>query len=117
MKKKKSFKIDNFRKWLGYIFILFFTLFFLKIAIGNFLLKNQGICIKSILTNELLETRSHKPTLIYNFWLNGKKYDGNSNIEELNKVGDSISIVYLKWMPSINRPISFFEKPINCNCK
>ncbi|KAF2327389.1 hypothetical protein [Flavobacterium daemonense] len=117
MNKKKSVKIDNFRKWLGYTFILFFILFFSKIAIGNLLLKSQGICTKSILTNELSKIRGHKPTLVYNFWLNGKRYDGNSNIEELNKVGDSICVVYLKWMPSINRPISFFEKPINCNCK
>ena len=110
MKKKN-------RNILAIIFISFFALFFLKIAIGNFLLKRQGICTKSILTSEVEKVRNHKPTLVYNFWVNGEKYDGNSNIEELNKVGDSICVVYLKWYPNINRPTSYFEEKSNCNCK
>lgn len=81
------------------------------------ILKNYGLCKESVLTNEIRYFRSHKPALSYNFWLNGKVYDGNSNVEDLSKVGDSICVVYLEWIPSINRPSSFFDEHMNCSCK
>jgi hypothetical protein len=105
-KKSKELQITKFRKWLGSIFIIFFVIYFFKIAIGNFLLEN-----------EVNHFRSHPDALVYNFWVNGKVYDGNSNVEDLSKAGDSICVVYLDWMPNINRPLSFFDESVNCNCK
>jgi hypothetical protein len=116
-KKSKELQITKFRKWLGSIFIIFFVIYFFKIAIGNFLLEKTGFCKNAFLTNEVNHFRSHPDALVYNFWVNGKVYDGNSNVEDLSKAGDSICVVYLDWMPNINRPLSFFDEPVNCNCK
>ncbi len=115
--KKKETKFDKFRKILGILFIVFFSLFFLKIGIGNYLLKGNGICAKAILTDEITGVRGHKDTLVYKFWIDGKAYDGNSNVEDLSKAGGNICIVYLEWMPSVNRPLSFYDGSISCNCR
>jgi hypothetical protein len=115
--KKKETKFDKFRKILGILFIAFFSLFFLKIGIGNYLLKGSGICTKAILTDQITGVRGHKDTLVYKFWINGKAYDGNSNVEDLSKAGSNICVVYLELMPSVNRPLSFYDESINCNCR
>lgn len=116
-KKVQVSNMEKFRKTIGVLFIIFIILFFLKTSIGNYLLEIKGSCTKSVLTNETTKVKYHSPTLVYNFWINGKVYDENSNVEDLSKAGDSICVVYLEWMPSINRPLSFFDEPINCNCK
>ena len=116
-KQVRATKMEKIIKFFGYIFISFFIIYFLKTGIGNYLLGKVGICKNAFLTNEVNHFRSHPDALVYNFWINGKVYDGNSNVEDLSKAGDSICVVYLEWMPSINRPLSFFDEPINCNCK
>lgn len=88
---------------------VFILLYFLKPGLGNLALEKTGICSKGILLNETERVRYHKPTLLYQLNINGIIYKGNSNIEDLSQVGDSICIVYLKRFPSINRPFSFFK--------
>jgi len=90
-------------------------LFFIKIVFKNIILEYKGVCVKSVLTKETTKVRGLRSTLVYNFWIKGKVYSGNSNVEDLSKAGDSICVVYLDWMPSINRPLSSFAES-NCNC-
>lgn len=89
----------------------------IKPGLGNIALKYYGKCSKAVLINETIQLRYQKPLLLYQFNVLDEFYKGNSSIEDLSKSGDSICIVYLNYLPSINRPISFFEEPINCNCK
>ena len=46
-----------------------------------------------------------------------KKYKGSSLEEDLKKVGDKVCVIYLGNTPSINKPITYFDKrEIKCNC-
>jgi hypothetical protein len=95
------------------LIIIAIILYFSKPAIENFFLKRKGICSKAVLTNNKVGIRYHKSTLVYEFNINSLKYTGNSNIDDWSKVGDSICIVYLYDLPSINAPKSYFKGLIN----
>jgi hypothetical protein len=99
------------------IFIVAVLLSLLKPAIGNYILKRQGICKIALLTREKTRVRYHRSTLVYKFQLEGEKYTGNSNIEDWEQAGNDVCIVYLASFPSINRPVSFFKQEVKCNCK
>ncbi len=116
-KQARITRIDKYRKVTGILFIIILASFFLKTSIGNYLLEIKGNCINSTLTNKTTKVRYHRPTLVYSFYVHGKVYYGNSNVEDLSKAGGKICIVYLEWMPSINRPLSYFDNQVNCNCK
>jgi hypothetical protein len=91
--------------------------FLLRSIIGDILLKSKGKCKMAILTNEKNRVRSKKSTLFYEFYIENRKYNGNSLEEDLRKVGDSICVVYIKYFPGINRPIKYFNQDeIKCNC-
>ena len=89
----------------------------LKGILGDLILKSSCTCIKALLITKTSRVRYAKATLYYRFILGNETYEGNSLVEDLSKVGDSVCIVYLESLPSINRPISYFKKgEIKCNC-
>ncbi len=109
MKKIKTAVFIILCLWVVYLILI--------TVIGNLLLKNSGRCIKGVLLKQQSRTSNHKPDLYYEFAYNGKAYKGNSQEEDLSKVGDSVCIVYLKSFPSINRAVKYFDTgEIKCDC-
>ena len=49
--------------------------------------------------------------LLYEFNVGDKTYTGNSLIKvgNIELIGDSIEVLYFEFMPSFNRPLSFYE--------
>lgn len=48
---------------------------------------------------------------LYEFNVGDKTYTGNSLIKvgNIELIGDSIEVLYFEFMPSFNRPLSFYE--------
>ncbi len=105
------------RKLLGIGFVCYLLYVILSTYVFNFLLKHYGACGEAILINESNRVRYHKATLMYNFYYNGEDYKSNSLEEDLTRVGDTINVVYLKFLPSVNRPTIYFEEDEILNCK
>ena len=110
-KNKKKFYIYLF------LFLLFGTpfgwmLIIYSISKGEeFLLKEYGCHTRAIITSKRSIHRGGgaKPAYIFEFWYNGTLYEGNSLVEVKNKerIGDTIEVVFLKFLPERNRPIYF----------
>ena len=103
----------------------------IKITIGLFLLLfvHHNICFVNTNFNFYTETSRarckatitanesswvHRWTsnnYLYEFNVGDKTYIGNSLIKVGNKekIGDSIEVLYFEFMPSFNRPVSFYE--------
>lgn len=68
----------------------------------------NAVYIKAVLYNERNYLPNQKVgtkfSYSYEFFVNGKKYTGNSHDVTLN-VGDSTEVVYDKRNPNINRPL------------
>lgn len=91
--------------------------YILKPGIGDFLLKKDGVCIKGILTSDIIRVRYHKGELKYKVTIGNKSYEGNSLESDKSKVGDSVCIIYLESRPAINKPLKYFKNmKLNCDC-
>jgi hypothetical protein len=99
------------------IFTICIGYFLLWPGIGDILIKYQGLCVKAIITDTEVGGRGSDPTLLYTFNLNGQSYHGLSLIKDKKRIGDTICVGYLKGIPSMNRPLIFYDNPINCNCR
>lgn len=109
----------NIGKVLFIACILYIMYAILGTMIKVSFLKKDGKCIKGVLIPEMTSFthRYTKASLVYKFTIGGKDYTGNSLEKDTSKVGDSVCVVYLPSIPSINRPITFFDKgEIKCNC-
>ncbi|PSR52607.1 hypothetical protein AHMF7605_03235 [Adhaeribacter arboris] len=104
-------------KLMGIGFVCYFLCIILSTPVFNFLVKHYGICGEAILINESKRIRYHKATLLYNFYYHGVNYKSDSLEEDLTRVGDTIRVVYLKFLPSVNRPITYFEEKEIFSCK
>ena len=105
------------RKFLFLIFILFVIYLFARTFVGNLLLERNGVCSRAVLINETIRTKGDKASLKYTFTANGRAYEGNSLEEDLDKVADSVCVIYLISFPSVNRPIKYFDElKLNCKC-
>ena len=83
----------------------------IRASVGLVLLKTNGVRTKALVTSTVVSLiRWGDPRYVYVFKYNGEEYTGNSLIEEKDyqRVGDSIEIVYLKYWPSMNRPVDSF---------
>lgn len=113
MSKNKRLTIGKF-VFIGSIVILLYAL--INSIGGDIILKKNGTCIKAILYRETFGGKT-KPSLGYKFLFNGKTYDGLVVQDGVLKIGDSLCVVYLESFPSINRPVSYFDKgEIKCDC-
>lgn len=90
--------------FLGVIYL------FIGIIIKDAYLKSRGECRFAVLIDKTVRVKSHKPNLYYSFNISGRNYEGNSLEEDLNRVGDSVCVIYLESFPSINRPVKYFNK-------
>ncbi len=93
--------------------LLFFTIFLLivfRFQIGDFLLKNFGrLCVGTVIS-DVRSVKYVKPTFLYQFYLNDNRYLGNTTLSDSSKIGMNICIVYLPYIPSINRPAFLLNK-------
>lgn len=48
---------------------------------------------------------------LYEYYVDDKTYEGNSLVEEgdVSKIGTTIQILYLNWLPWFNRPIYYWD--------
>ena len=101
--------------------LLLITLFFIikRFSIDIFLPIN-GKCIKALVTSKTFSRRWHRDELLYEFHVNGEDYTVNSAIDIDSSHKDSICVVYLEIMPSVNMRYSYFierNREMNCKCQ
>ena len=111
------------KRSIGKALIIACVLYIIYAVIGTMVkvsfLKKNGKCIKGVLIPEMTSFthRYTKASLVYEFTIEGKTYTGNSLEKNTSKVGDSVCLVYLESFPSINRPLTYFDKgEIKCDC-
>ena len=83
----------------------------------EFLLKEYGCHTKAVITPQInFNHRSGaKPTYLFEFWYDDTLYNGNSFLEVNEKenrerIGDTIEVVFLKFLPERNRPVYFLDE-------
>ena len=99
-------------------FIVFVTGPFLWLVSNNLLLPMTGKCHDAVILNTTFHHRSNPSTLVYVFFINGKRYTGDSgeNTGFKFRIGSPICIVYLPYYPGTNKPVNyFFRGEIKCN--
>jgi hypothetical protein len=104
-------------------FVLFALGVILWAVANNIMLPISGKCHTAIITNQKISHAGGKHptryTLAYEFWVDGKKYTGDTGEDEMWKyrIGENICIVYLNYFPRTNEPVNyFFRGEINCAC-
>ena len=109
----KTFSIKITIGEVYFYFCLCIIIYALLTPILTSILKHQGArCKATITANE--SSWVHRWTsnnYLYEFNVGDKTYIGNSLIKVGNKekIGDSIEVLYFEFMPSFNRPVSFYE--------
>lgn len=116
-KDKRRTPIKTFI-WLLVLLVGFLVVLF-RFQIGDLLLKNYGRCATANLTTELQSVKYVKPTYVYSFYVAGKEHKANSRIEEKTaSIPQQLCIVYIPFLPSVNRPLSYFQSlDVECACK
>lgn len=114
---KKDFTQTTIGKLLLWTMAIFVAGMILRVTIMDYLIRTQGICTKVELSADIVRARYHQSELAFYFHHRGKIYKGNSLVKDLSRTGDSICIIYLDWMPRMFRPIAYFDKKTNCDCR
>ena len=101
--------------------MILFSLFFLATAIifhfkiEDLFLKYYGQCTHAVVIAEKESHRGGGPTYRFRFVVDEQTYKGDSWIYDESKISDTISIVYLKGIPQINRSIGgYFLNDFDC---
>jgi hypothetical protein len=90
-------------------------LFVLRFTIEDFFLLRFGVCHKGVVTQEREFFRGKRRTHELMFVVNSKTYYGDSGIREnMERVGDTVAIVYLPVYPRINRTVSRLDEKFPC---
>ena len=109
----KTFPIKMSLVKVYFCFCLCVLIYALSTPILTVILKHHGNrCKGTITANESsLVHRWTSNNYLYEFKVGDKTYTGNSLIKEGNndKIGDTINVLYFEFMPSFNRPLSFYE--------
>ena len=116
IRKKAHFKTFPIKMSVGQVYFSFclcVLIYALSVPILTAVLKYHGSRCKAIITaNESsLVHRWTSNNYIYEFSLKNKTYTGNSLIKVGNKdkIGDTVEVLYFEFIPSFNRPLSFYE--------
>ena len=116
IRKKAHFKTSPIKMSLAKVyfgFCLCVLIYALSTPILTVILKHHGNrCKGTITANESsLVHRWTSNNYQYEFKVGDKTYTGNSLIKvgNIELIGDSIEVLYFEFMPSFNRPLSFFE--------
>jgi hypothetical protein len=107
------------RKILSIILTTGLFLFYLKRCSADVFLPKYGKCISSSVTDKTLSRRWHRDELLYEFYVEGYNYTGNSSIDADSLHRDSICVLYLEKYPSINIRYNYFKEidiDVNCSC-
>lgn len=97
------------------IAVLMLIMTVLHFWIEDFFLLRYGVCHKAIVTEKFDYHRGHGRTHEFVFSADGKSYYGDSRIQEdIDRVGDTIAIVYLPVYPRINRAAKWFDGELDC---
>lgn len=109
----KTFPIKMLLVKVYFCFCLCVLIYALSTPILTVILKHHGNRCKGIITaNESsLVHRWTSNNYLYEFKVGDKTYTGNSLIKvgKNDKIGDTINVLYFEFMPSFNRPLSFYE--------
>jgi hypothetical protein len=97
------------------IISLLFALFIIVISTkeyDNFKLRKEGLYLKAVVIKK--RTVGAKGTIYtyYRYNVDGIYYEDYSTVDDFAKIGDSITIIYLKSDPKISRTNTF----LNTNC-
>lgn len=114
---KKQNKTFSFSLLLGkvlFVFTICVLIYVVLTPFFNLLLLNYGARTNAVVTQNETSWR-HRYTsnnYEYEFLVGGKMYTGNSliNVENKDRIGDSVVILYLPCFPYYNRPMSYFDK-------
>lgn len=117
MKKDEKKLKSPIRLSLGLIFTIAVIIYVLYVGgektIENYRLKSNGICVKATV---IYKNKVGGKGVIYThyaFRVSNQNYDGFSSDDDLALIGDSITVVYLKSNPNINRSNSLLK--ISCS--
>ena len=83
-----------------------------KTIVGLILRQTHGTKKKALVTSTVVYTKIRSnPHYVYKFQYNGNVYEGNSLIEEkdVQRVGDSIDVLFWEFWPTMNRPTYYFK--------
>lgn len=120
-KKKDKGKMKSIGDFAGLIFVLILFSYPLIIKPSELvLLRFWGICTDAVITATLDSTnpRYCKASYYYRFSVDGEEYWGSSSIDDENKIGTTIRVLYLPFAPSIYARKAYFESGgIKCNCE
>lgn len=116
IREKAHFKTSPIKMSLAKVyfgFCLCVLIYALSTPILTVILKHHGNrCKGTITANESsLVHRWTSNNYLYEFKVGDKTYTGNSLIKvgNIELIGDSIEVLYFEFMPSFNRPLSFYE--------
>ncbi len=108
------------KKILTVILLLITSFILLRRCSADIFLPKLGRCIKAKVTSRTMRLRYQKATYLYEFHINGNDYENNSEIIIDSVHKDSICVLYLEDMPSVNMRYSYFKergKTVTCNCE
>ena len=109
-KTGKMQEIKN--KFLGGILIIIWSYFLIIFPLKLLMLKYFGTKTIGIINSDLSRGTGRYARIcnMYEFEYKGTIYEGNSQIpENQDIIGDTISVVFWDFWPSVNRPASCFE--------
>ena len=102
---------------IGIIYFSICVAVFAYAAIGVpillYMLKKYGTKTEAVITSNT-STWLHRwstSCYLYEYYVDDKTYEGNSLVEEgdVSKIGTTIQILYLNWLPWFNRPIYYWD--------
>lgn len=99
-------------KFLGGILIIIWSYFLIIFPLKLLMLKYLGTKTIGIINSDLSRGTGRYARIcnMYEFEYKGTIYEGNSQIpENQDIIGDTISVVFWDFWPSVNRPASCFE--------
>lgn len=120
-RKKLLQKKEHQQQWLFKfvylpLLVIIVMIIFLHFQIEDFFLRRLGVCTTAVIGNEVDYHKGSASTYKYEFSIDGEVYYGDSGIHERTNIGDTVSIVYLKLYPGINRSIDkWFNGDFECN--
>lgn len=102
---------------IGIIYFSICVAVFAYTAIGVpillYMLKKYGTKTEAVITSNTSSWLHRWSTscYLYEYYVDDKTYEGNSLVEEgdVSKIGTTVQILYLNWLPWFNRPIYYWD--------
>jgi hypothetical protein len=98
------------KKILIVILLIIASFILLRRLSADIFLPHLGSCIKAKITSRTMRLRYQKATYLYEFHKNEEDYENNSEIMVGSVHEDSICVLYLEEIPSVNMRYSYFKE-------